>query len=126
MATKNRTPSPAVNAATHSQAQGITDPEMQKLRNTVEWMDCLSQDAFSKITTMARLALASLEAPDGHRHLDDIANALGAIWSTAEVAENGINYEAETVGCNYKDEAQRRRWAAARQAREETKEVQHG
>jgi hypothetical protein len=89
-------------------------------------MDWMSQEGFSKIASVAKLALARLESPEGHKDIDDIANALGLIWSTAESAQNTINIEAENVGCNYKDEAQGRRWNAASQAWLAAKEVQHG
>lgn len=89
--------------------------QIQKLRNTVNLVDCLAQGGFSQISAIARLALAQLEHPDGYRHPELIAEALNAIWYKAEEVENCINSQAEMVGCNYVDEAQRRRWAAAKQ-----------
>lgn len=94
------------------QASDQTDQQVKdslKLRNTVEFMDCLSQDGFSKISSIARLALASLETPDGHRSVDGIADALTAIWGLAENHQDCISSEAESVGCNYVDTAQERR-----------------
>ena len=95
-----------------------TVPEVQNLRNAVEFMDCLSQSGFSEISSIAKLALSRLETPDGYRHLDNIANALKAIWGKADDIQNCINSEAEQVGCNYVDDAQRRRWDAQRAHRE--------
>lgn len=105
-------------AAQSQAARQHTVPEVQKLRNAVEFMDCLSQGGFSEIASIAKLALSSLETPDGYRHLDNIANALKAIWGKADNIQNCINSEAEQVGCNYTDDDQRRRWDALRQARE--------
>ena len=99
-------------------ARKHTVPEVQKLRNAVEFIDSLSQCGFSEISSIAKLALARLETPDGYRHLDDIANALNAIWCKAEDIQNCINSQAEEVGCNYVDDAQRRRWDAQRAHRE--------
>lgn len=103
-------------AQSQAAARQHTLPEVQKLRNAVEFMDCLSQSGFSEIASIAQLALSSLETPDGYRHLDNIANALKAIWGKAEDIQNYISSEAEQVGCNYTDDDQRRRWDALRQA----------
>ncbi len=83
-----------------------TAPEVQELLNAVEFMDCLSQSGFSEISSIAKLALYHLETSDGYRHLDNI-----------------INSEAEQVGCNYVDDAQRRRWDAQRDAQRAHRET---
>jgi hypothetical protein len=90
-----------------------------ELRNAVEMMDSLSQSGFSEIAIIAKLALKSLETPDGHRSVSmgDIAVALDAIWEKAECIKDRINSEAEQVGCNYVDEAHCRRMDAAYAAR---------
>ena len=106
-ASDTRSPNKQASDESEQQAKHIL-----KLRNTVEFMDCLSQDGFSKIRSIARLALASLETPDGHRSVDDIADALAAIWGLAETHQGCINSEAESVGCTYVDTAQERRWKA--------------
>lgn len=120
MMTKKNAASVAVEAAACAPQAACqhTDPEVQKLRNTVEFIDCLSQGGFSEIASIAKLALSSLETPDGYRHLDNIANALKAIWGKADDTQNCIGREAEQVGCDYTDDDQLRRWAAFRQARE--------
>lgn len=81
-------------------------------------MDCLSQGGFSEIASVAKLALSSLETPDGYRNLGNIVNALKAIRGKADDIQSCINSEAEQVGCNYTDDGQRRRRDALRQARE--------
>ena len=103
--------------------QKITTSDADKIKSlqgAVNFMDCLAQGGFSEIKAIAKLALAHLEHPDGYHHPELIAHALNAIWGKAEQIENCINSEAELVGCNYVDEAERRRWdaqAATRQDR---------
>lgn len=91
-----------------------TTPSTKDMLEAIKNIDSMSQGGFSKIASIARLALAGLESPEGYGHggMDDIANALEAIWQTAGEAKNYINSEAEGVGANYVDEAERRRWAA--------------
>jgi hypothetical protein len=93
-------------------------PDLQKLRDAVETMDCLAGSAMEEIASIAKLALSHLETPEGYRHVDDIANALTAIWGKADENRNCIKCEAERVGCNYVDDARRRRWDAGRAHRE--------
>ncbi len=88
------------------------NPEVQKLRDTIELLDNFSQHGFSQIASIARLTLESLKVPGASHALDDIANALEAICEKAEYVEGCINAEAESFGCNYIDEDQRQRWDA--------------
>lgn len=94
-----------------------TDLALRTLRIAISDIDCHSQCAFSEIRSIARLALFLLETPKGYQHLEDIANALNAIWGKAEDTENMINTIAEGLGCNYVDEARGRRWDAQTEAR---------
>lgn len=96
--------------------QRNTDAKAKDLRDTINWMDCLSQEGFTDIIAVAKLALAYMETPDGHHHWENIAYALRTIWGKAEDIQNCINGEAESVGCNYTDESSRRRWDAYNQA----------
>lgn len=91
-----------------------TAAEVEELRAAIDLMDNLSQEGLSEITAIAKLALLSLESPDSYRHLDNIAHALKAIWSKANDTQDSINGEAERVGCNHVDKAERRRWDAQR------------
>jgi hypothetical protein len=93
------------------------DQEIQKLRDKIHLLDTFSQHGFSQIAAIARLTLESLKVPGSYPGLDDIAYALEAICEKAEYVENCINNEAESVGCNYIDEDQRRRWDARRHSR---------
>lgn len=99
----------------------MTTVTHQKLKDAVEMMDGAAQDALSEIAAIAKLALASMENPATCDDSCTIAHVLGAIRSKALDAENCINAYAEEVGCHYVDQAQLRRWAAERQAREERK-----
>jgi hypothetical protein len=104
--------------ATPEQTQTVHNEDTQQLRYTINTIDAMSQNAFSEIAAIAGLALSRLETPEGLLRLEDIAYALQAIRSKAHDIENCINAEAESVGCNYKDAAQRRRFAAHREAKD--------
>jgi hypothetical protein len=80
-------------------------------------MDCFAQGGFKEIAAIARLALKSLETPEGYRSLDNIAHALEAICEKADMTGDSINWEAEQAGADYVDEARRRRFDAAYAAR---------
>lgn len=84
------------------------------LRETVLLMDELAQDGFGRIKGLARLALLSLETPEGHRDISALVAALSTIATIAEDVDNYINSEAGSVGCGYQDEAGRRRADARR------------
>lgn len=86
--------------------------QIAKLKSAVLDMDELSQGGFSKISSIARLALAALEMPGHVRTDEDIANALTAIWHIADDIENCINCRAEDAGSNYVDNRLQRRRAA--------------
>lgn len=97
--------------------QDASAPTIQKLRNTVEGIDALSQNGFSKISAIARLALLALEKPDGYLR-EGIAHAIEAIEDIAVNIEDCISNAAEEVGCNYRNEPQLRRNAAMYATRE--------
>ncbi len=92
--------------------------EIDRLRSTVHDMDFLSQEGFSEISAIAKLALMAMEHPDGYRHPEIIAHALRSISGKAEDIENCINSEAEEVGCHYRDPKIERRYAAHTAARQ--------
>lgn len=96
----------------------MTKVTTEKLQATIRDMDGMAQDAFSEIAAIAKLVLAALENPITCNDTNAIAHVLGAIRSKALDAENCINAYAEEVGCNYVDEAERRRWAAMRPAKD--------
>jgi hypothetical protein len=99
----------------------MSKPTPKQLRNAVTEMDGLAQYAFGEIETMVSLALLAMEQPGTYANavaMDAIANTLIAIKSKAVDIGNCINCEAESVGCNYVDDAQRRRWDAQSKARQ--------
>jgi hypothetical protein len=89
---------------TRTQGQEQTQT-IKELSNAITTMDCLSSIGFSEIAGIAKLALISLETPEGHRHIDSIACALKAIASKAEDISEIIGCNAEAVGLNYIDDA---------------------
>lgn len=107
------TTAPAVQSRAPAAPSFDEERALFELRNTVNGMDCLSQEAFSAIATIARLALLALEQPVSNpQERELLAGALEAIWGKAETAQDSINAHAEEVGCAYIDEALRRRGAA--------------
>jgi len=88
------------------------DAEIAKLKSAILGIDQFSQAGFSKISSIARLALSALETPARPRQDEDIANALTAIWHIADDVENCINCSAEEMGANYIDDELARRRAA--------------
>lgn len=101
----------------------MANPTTAQLRNAVEFMDCQAQDGLSEIASLAKLALARLETPEGHLHIEDIARALSAIWGKADVIQDVINNAAEEVGCQYVDKAWLRRLDAKHAARKEVESM---
>lgn len=97
-------------------AQTPDPKEMRELRNTVELMDALSQEAFAQISAIAKLAVWSLESPDGYQHIELVANALKAIWGQADDALENVNRQADLIGCSYLDRSERRRLEASSEA----------
>ena len=93
-----------------------------QLRDAITEMDGLAQSAFGQIASMAQLALLAMEQPSTYRRgaggMDHIAHVLEAITAMARDVENCVNATAESVGCNYVDSAQCKRWDAGRKARE--------
>jgi hypothetical protein len=97
-------------------SHGAQAPDIERLRAVITDIDALCQGAFSEIASVAKLALIWLEQPASHRGAEVIAAALSTIYGKAKDAENLINCEAESVGCNFSDPATTRRHAAYRVA----------
>jgi len=90
-----------------------TDVErLQRVIQNIEWQ---AQEAFSEIKAVARLALLALENPRTHQAPELIASALSAIWEKAEIAEDGITTEADSVGCTQVNTARLNRSTAREQ-----------
>jgi len=101
-----------------SQASTQSD-NIDKLRSAVNTMDCIAQKGLSEISAIAELALTALESKKAYRNPEIIAQALNAIFIRSGDIENGINCQAESVGCNYTDPRAELRYAAKRAASEE-------
>ena len=99
---------------TVNQSKKSTD--VDKLQETIEFMDSLAQQGFSEIAAIARLALGSLQTPEGYLHLENTVQALQVIVDKAQDIDNCVNCSAEEVGCNYIDEKQAQRREARRTA----------
>ncbi len=97
-------------------------PTEEKLRATIQNLDCLSQEGFTEISAIAKLILTSMESPTCGHDLETIACALHVIWGKAEEIQNAINCDAEAVGCNYVDDAAGRRYAARQAERQRVAE----
>jgi len=92
-----------------------TNNQTKTLRNTINLIDCLSQEGFSSITAIAELIITSLETSAVIDRIT-IAHAVHAILGKARDIENCINSEAEQVDCNYHSESNKRLYDAGRKA----------
>lgn len=88
-----------------------------KLEESINIMDCFSQEGFERIGAIAKLCLMAMKTPDFWAHPDNLEHALAAIEYTANDMANCINSQAETFGCHYtgnSDDSRQRsdaRWA---------------
>ncbi len=87
-------------------------PDIEALKCTVEMVDSIAQDAFSRIKSLCAVTLLAMHQHDRPIALEDIAQILRQIEQASDEAENCINSEAESVGCNYEDKEWHRRIAA--------------
>lgn len=101
--------------------QATAEATLKSLRTAINEIDGYSQTGFSEVASIAKLALRALETPGGQQDIDSIAHALSAICARASDFSNLINSTAESVGCNYVDEPERRRRAARTNARAEAR-----
>jgi hypothetical protein len=83
--------------------------QIDRMKESINLMDTFSQDSFSRIEAIARLALLAMETQEGQRDTEVYAAAFEVIRYMAIDTENLINCEAENSGDHYKDEAMRRR-----------------
>lgn len=88
--------------------------DLEAVTEAARMMDELAQCGFGRIKGLARLALLSLETPEGHRDVSALVAALTTIGMIAEDTANCINSEAGDVGCGHQDDAWRRRADARR------------
>lgn len=88
--------------------------DLEAVKEATRMMDELAQCGFGRIKGLARLALLSLETPEGHRDVSALVAALTTIDMIAEDTANCINSEAGDVGCGHDDAGWRRRADARR------------
>ena len=74
------------------------------------------QQGCAEISAIAQLALAWLETPKGHRHLDVVARALQSIRDGAETLADYAGTGAQALGCGFDDPAEMHRAEAAEAA----------
>lgn len=86
--------------------------EIQTLRDTVKAMDRLSQRGLNQIEAIARIAIQSLETPDGQRNTEALSHVLHLIADIAFLTGDSVSLEADEVGCRYVDDAHTRRQVA--------------
>ena len=94
-------------------AEKCTD--FETLQSIIESMDCMASGGFSDIATIAKLALAAMEAPDAHVNIETYAKAFSVIWGKAEECYEACGSTAEQVGCGYTDTMSEHRSNARRQ-----------
>jgi hypothetical protein len=100
--------------------------EIGKFKEALNMADCFSQDAFDAIIAACSMTLLAMEVPRFWEHPHKVADVLVLIQERAIDAMNSINWEAEQMGCHYKDEKQRQRWAAHSECRDsKASEVTH-
>ncbi|MBQ0719118.1 MAG: hypothetical protein KBT88_12170 [Gammaproteobacteria bacterium] len=74
-------------------------PTRHTLQDTVESIESLSHHGFSRIGSIARLAIIAMESPaQCLRTPDDIKHALSTIWGLADDIETCISNESIAVG----------------------------
>ncbi|WP_367155645.1 hypothetical protein [Methylomonas sp. HYX-M1] len=109
-------------AQTYTTAAPCTN--VKRLQNAIIDMDSQAQTGFDEIEAIASLVLSAMESPERYPDDEDIAQALIVIMHKASEIKNDINYAAEVVGCNYKDESTMRRYEAYRANEEKRRGLQ--
>lgn len=106
-------------ATIHSTNQ-LKQTNESKLGESVYMMDCMAQSGLAEIVAISKMALHYMEQPQERIHMETLAQALKAIATRADDTMNSITCEAESVGHNYTDAAEKRRMFPGHV------EVQHG
>lgn len=87
----------------------MNTPSIDALRSTLQLVDSISQDAFSRIKALCSVTLLAMEQQGRPVDMEDVAQVLKQIEQASEEAENCINSETEQRECNYQDLAWLRR-----------------
>ena len=90
---------------------GSSGPTMRDMRHAIEMMDCSAQQGLGQVDAIAGLVkkgVSTVLNSSSHdlprAHALEISTAMDAIQYICQDLGNGINCEAEQVGCNYKCE----------------------
>lgn len=87
----------------------MSTPSIERLREKLLLVDSVSQDAFGRIKSLCNVALLAMEQHGHPVDIEDLAQVLKQIDQASDEAENCINSEAESVGCDFKDQKWYRR-----------------
>ena len=78
--------------------------EFNRLQKACNFMDRISQEGLSQISSVASLAMCRIERGLEYPwQIEELYNALRTIRYQAQDTENAINSEAENVGCHYQE-----------------------
>ena len=88
----------------------------QQLSSALLQVDQLVQQGCAEMSSIAQLALAWLERPEGCRHVEVVACALQSIRNSADALADYAGAQAREVGCGFDDPAEMRRIEAAETA----------
>jgi hypothetical protein len=81
------------------QAAALPVADALSLRGTVTDLNALSQEGFSRIESLARVALMAMETPDAHRFPELIAKVLETVAVIAQTSADAAESSAEDAGC---------------------------
>lgn len=98
-------------------------PSIEELRESLELVDSMSQDAFGRIQALCSLTLLAMQQHGHPVDMEYVAQVLIQIDQAAEEAESCINSAAERVACSHKDLNLIRRSNARHAWRESKKQV---
>lgn len=88
----------------------------QDVSSALHAVDLLVQHSCAEMASIAQMALAWLETPQGCRQLEVVARALVSIRNNADALADYAGTEAQAVGCGYDDPGELRRGEAAEAA----------
>lgn len=79
--------------------------ETRELCNSIQYIDCVSQEGLSQIEAIASLLESRIELgiKGEHIHLAEIYHSIGAIKLKAQEIRNDIKQQATSVGCAFTD-----------------------
>lgn len=73
----------------------MSAPSIEALKETLQLVDSVSQDTFSRIKSICQVALLAMEQHGRPVDIEDLAQILRQIEQASDEAENFINSQAE-------------------------------